>query len=268
MDLSLSLRKPGTAGEEPREIAPDVHYLCVRGANVYFVRSDASWALIDAGWPGYADAIRNAGESLFGPGTRPAAILLTHAHPDHVGSAAELARAWELPVWVQRDDLPYLQGGVIADDLLDPIGRVFSVLQRVMPERTVTRMTSSALKDMGRALPGKGAEVPGLPDWECIHTPGHSPGHVVFFRPKDRVLIAGDAVLTAPLLGLLSGMQRPARPPWIASWDWGLTKTAVATIAGLEPWVLATGHGVPMAGDGVAGELHAFARHFSHSALE
>ena len=63
---------------------------------------------IDGGWPGSADAIRGAAESLFGPGAYPAAILLTHAHPDHFGSAADLARVWELPVGVIVDrSLPF-----------------------------------------------------------------------------------------------------------------------------------------------------------------
>lgn len=257
---------PGTAANGPIEIAAGVYYLHVRRANVYFVRSPPSWVLIDAGWPGSADVIRAAGESLFGPGSRPAAILLTHAHPDHFGSAADLARVWQLPVWVHRDDLPYLKGGVLPNDLLDPIGRVFAVLQHVLPERTVSRMTSTDLTDLGCVLPDQSAEVPGLPDWEYIHTPGHSPGHVVFFRPRDRVLVAGDVVLTAPLWGLWSSVRRPSRPPWIASWNWELAKAAVGTIAELEPRVLATGHGVPMAGEQVARDLRVFAEHFSPAA--
>ena len=249
----------------PTEIAPGVYYLQVRRANVYLVQSEASWALIDAGWPESAEPIRRAAESLFGRDARPAAILLTHAHPDHFGSAADLARSWELPVWVHGDDLPYLRGGIRPDELLDPIGRVFTGLQRVLPRATVARMTSSPLKDLAQALSGDVREVPGLPDWDYLHTPGHSPGHLVFFRPKDRVLIAGDVVLTAPIMGLLTSLQRPARPPWIASWDWQLAKTAVGTIAGLEPQVLATGHWVPMTGAGVARDLRRFANHFSPS---
>ena len=99
---------PGRLAGEPREIAPDTYYLRVRRSNVYFVRSQGSWVLIDAGWTGSADAIRGAAESLFGPGAYPAAILLTHAHPDHFGSAADLARVWELPVGVIVDrSLPF-----------------------------------------------------------------------------------------------------------------------------------------------------------------
>jgi len=57
------------------------------------------------------------------------------------------------------------------------------------------------------------AGVPGLPDWECIPTLGHTPGHICFFRPSDRVLITGDAVLTLnfnSLWDLLRWKQREA----------------------------------------------------------
>ena len=254
---------PAKDAAKPSEIAPGVYYLPVRGANVYLVGSEASWTLIDAGWSKSAEPIRRAAESLFGRDARPAAVLLTHAHPDHFGSAAELAQFWGLPVWVHPDDLPYLRGGVLPDELLDPIGRVFNGLQRVLPRATVARMTSSPLRALAQALPEGATEVPGLSGWEYLHTPGHSPGHVVFFRPCDRVLIAGDAVLTAPMLGFLTPLRRPARPPWVASWDWQLAKAAVGAIADLEPRVLAAGHGVPLTGVGVARDLHTFAQRFS-----
>lgn len=82
-------------------VAAGVH--CLRtgpwrlASNVYLVESGSSWVLVDAGWPGQASVIRSAAESLFGRGTRPAAILLTHVHPDHSGSAAELARPGGAP---------------------------------------------------------------------------------------------------------------------------------------------------------------------------
>jgi glyoxylase-like metal-dependent hydrolase (beta-lactamase superfamily II) len=230
----------------------------MRGCNVYLVRSGVSWALVDAGWRKNASVIRRAAEAVFGPDTRPAAILLTHAHPDHAGSAGELARLWDLPVMVHRADLPLLTGNALANvELLDPVGRWAVVMMQLLPRRTYERMTASDLKDVARALPVGDATVPGLPDWRCVPTPGHSAGHVVFFRESDRVLIAGDAVLTAPLFGLLTGWPRISPPPRISSWDWRLARRSVATVADLEPLVLATGHGTPLAGDDVTARLHA-----------
>jgi glyoxylase-like metal-dependent hydrolase (beta-lactamase superfamily II) len=74
-------------------------------SNAYFVRSGRSWVLVDTGWPGRAAAIVAAAESVFGRGTRPTAILLTHLHTDHCGCAAELARRWNVPVYVHPGEL-------------------------------------------------------------------------------------------------------------------------------------------------------------------
>jgi glyoxylase-like metal-dependent hydrolase (beta-lactamase superfamily II) len=107
--------------------------------------------------------------------------------------------------------------------------------------------------------------VPGLEDWEYVFTPGHSPGHVVFFRKRDRVLIAGDAVLTTPLWGLLPSLRRVSRPPRLSCWNWRGTMTSIAALAFLKPVVLACGHGIPMAGAEVAGELRALSVRVSGS---
>jgi glyoxylase-like metal-dependent hydrolase (beta-lactamase superfamily II) len=145
-------------------------------------------------------------------------------------------------------------------------------LLRVMPRRWREAMHARAtsFKDVARALdPGDG--VPGLSDWECIPTPGHTPGHVSFFRPSDRVIITGDAVLTVRLNSLWGflqwGLGRSKRqlsgPPWYTSWRWRMVKQSIAALAQLGPRVLATGHGTPMTGPRVADELRAFAGRFS-----
>jgi glyoxylase-like metal-dependent hydrolase (beta-lactamase superfamily II) len=118
-------------------------------------------------------------------------------------------------------------------------------------------------------VPGDG--VPGLPDWECIPTPGHTPGHVAFFRKSDRVLITGDACLTVDIdsfWGLLRNKQSIARPPSVATWNWQAAKASVAALARFEPSVLACGHGIPMMGAETARDLVAFADHFSRSAMK
>ena len=106
------------------------------------------------------------------------------------------------------------------------------------------------------------AAVPGLPDWLCIPTPGHTPGHVSYFRPSDRVLVTGDAVVTLQLNslpGLVLGRQGLSGPPWYTTWNRPAARTSVARLAELEPRVLAGGHGMPMTGVETAGALRAFA---------
>ena len=249
---------------KPTEIAPGVYRLALRGVNVYLVRSGPSWVLIDTGWRTSAPAIREAAESLFGPDSPPQAILLTHPHGDHVGSAVELARTWNVPLYIHADDLPLLSGDVLSQpEPPETMGRVMLKLMRRLPRRVRERMASRDLASTTRALPGGDAGVPGLPDWECIPTPGHSPGHVAFFRRSDRVLIVGDALMTVRMVGLPGGRRKISPPVRLPSWDWKGVKASVAILAALEPTVLASGHGTPMSGPGVAEELQAFSERFS-----
>jgi len=128
------------------------------------------------------------------------------------------------------------------------------------------RPASSDFKDIARGLPESDDEVPGLPDWRYVLVAGHSPGHVAFFRPSDRVAITGDAVVTAAFGGLLPSWRRISRPLRMVSSDWRRAMESIATLAALEPRVLASGHGVPMAGPAVAGDLRAFSERCSASA--
>jgi len=259
-----------------REIATGVYCMeagkGISRSNVYFVRSGSSWVLIDAASANCGRLIRKTAESLFGANTRPASILLTHDHPDHAGSALELARMWGCPVYVHPDELPLAAIGDLTtvEKYANPLDRwIILPLLRLMPQRRVESMLSKAsLKEVAQAFDPE-ATVPGLPDWGCIHTPGHTPGHVAFFRTSDRVLITGDALLTVDLnsfwgfllWALRQNRQRVSGPPWYSTWNRQVAKESVAALARLEPRVLAPGHGVPMKGKGTTQELHAFANH-------
>jgi glyoxylase-like metal-dependent hydrolase (beta-lactamase superfamily II) len=250
-------------------------------ANIYFVQSGSSWVLIDAALANCGQLIRRTAESLFGANTRPASILLTHNHPDHAGSVVELARLWDCPVYVHPHELPYLaiENLSTIEKYANPLDRwIILPILRMMPRQRVQAMLSSAsiqVRQVVRAFE-PGAPVPGLPGWECIPTPGHTPGHIAFFRTSDRVLITGDAVVTVDLnsvwgfllWGLRRSKQKVSGPPWYSTWNWRDAKESVALLAGLEPRLLATGHGKPMSGEGIARELSTFADHFAGRTVE
>jgi glyoxylase-like metal-dependent hydrolase (beta-lactamase superfamily II) len=238
-------------------------------SNVYFVRSGSSWVLIDAASANCGRLIRKTAESLFA-NTRPASILLTHDHPDHAGSALELARMWGCPVYLHPDELPLAAHGDLSTfaKYANPLDRwVVLPLLRMMPRKRVEAMLSKAsLKDVVRAF-DPGTALSDLPDWRCIPTPGH----VAFFRTSDRVLITGDAVVTVDLnsvwgfllWGFRLNKQRVSAPPWYSTWNKRAAKESVAVLAKLEPCVLASGHGVPMTGISTAQGLRSFADHYS-----
>jgi glyoxylase-like metal-dependent hydrolase (beta-lactamase superfamily II) len=226
-------------------------------SNVYFVQSGASWALIDAGSAKCAPAIQRGAELLFGEESPPAAILLTHDHPDHAGAARELAKIWRCSVWVHPDELPLILGDIsVFHQYANPLDRwlILPLLRLMGRKRTDSIVSQASLRDIARPF-DPGAELPGLLDWELVPTPGHTPGHAAFFRRSDRVLISGDALVSVDLnspWGLLLGTKNVFGPPWYTTWDRRMAADSVAFLAKLEPRVLGGGHGDPMAGDEVA----------------
>jgi NAD(P)-dependent dehydrogenase (short-subunit alcohol dehydrogenase family)/glyoxylase-like metal-dependent hydrolase (beta-lactamase superfamily II) len=260
----------------PQEIAEGVHRLSAFGANVYFVGSGGSWVLVDAAraWGGCARIIRRAAESLFGPESRPAAILLTHLHPDHDGAALELARAWDCAVYVHPDELPLARAVAGWDfaaierygNWLDRAVIVRASAARSPRGRGEAELAEPSLVDVLRALdPASG--VPGLPEWTLVPTPGHAPGHVGFFRARDRVLLTGDAALTVDVNtvgGCLAWALEKCPPhafdaPRYTNWRQDKTDASLAVLAALQPRVLAPGHGPPLIGEAAARELRLLA---------
>lgn len=250
---------------ETHEIARGVHWLPLGGANVYLVCSEGSSVLVDAGYPGGRQTIAEAARHSCGASGRPETILLTHGHPDHAGAAAALAEAWGVPILVSAPELPFVDGTSLYPEPL------VAWLSRVLPGRAMETLTRRS--SLGEAVapfdPAAGA--PCLPGWTAVPTPGHTPGHVALFRPEDRTLICGDAVLTMPwssrlggggtgwLRDLVRGRPRLSGPPTVFTCDWRDAAASVAALADLDPWVLASGHGRPLCGRHVAPELRAFA---------
>jgi glyoxylase-like metal-dependent hydrolase (beta-lactamase superfamily II) len=260
-------RWPPPAGlRGPFPVAADVYAVAlgpgVLASNVYLVRSGESWVLIDAGWSGDGEVIRRAGESLFGVGARPAAILLTHIHPDHSGAAGDLARGWHVPVYAHPAEMPMASGKYLPEFDMPLDHWVVMPIMRSLPASTRSRLEAAGdITDVTRPLEPDGV-VPGLPEWEWIAVPGHTPGSVAFLRRRDGVLISGDALGTVDLnspSGLLRGRTQLAGPPWYTTWQRQTAQQSIAVLAALEPRVLAPGHGYPLAA-GATEALRALAR--------
>ncbi len=248
--------------------AEDVACLRVTIVNVAFVGrpggGDRSWVLVDAGMPGTADSIRAAAAARFGRGNRPAAIVMTHAHFDHVGALRELAESWDVPIYAHEQEMPYLTGQC---DYPPPDPTVGGGLMA----RTSFLFPRRAIDVRGRVftLPPDGS-VPHMPGWRSVHTPGHTPGHVSFFRDADRTLIAGDAFVTTrqeSLYSVATQRQEVNGPPKYFTIDWEDARESVEALDALRPVVAITGHGTPMGGTRLAHELHRLARDFDRLAV-
>jgi glyoxylase-like metal-dependent hydrolase (beta-lactamase superfamily II) len=239
-------------------IAPDVGWLPISFANVYFIgRPGGPWVLVDAGVPGRAEQIAAAAEARFGAGARPEAILLTHGHLDHVGSAGKLAEKWDVPIYAHRLELPYLTGRSAFPPPDPTVGGAMAFLSRFIPAR------GCDLRSRVREL--RPNQLPGISGWEWLATPGHSPGHVSFFRPSDRVVLAGDAFATMNMdrwSGLVSGEQVLARAGTPFNIDWEATRASVKELAKLRPNVVGCGHGIPMCSPDLPARMEVFVEKF------
>ena len=267
---SQVLPRPYAAGHNgPIEQLPeDLERIHVLMVNAYLVgppeARSGEWVLVDAGLAFSASQIIHDAERRFGPGTRPAAIILTHGHFDHVGAIRELLRRWDVPVYAHELEMPYLTG---RSDYPPPDpsvgGGMMARTAFLYPRHGIN------LGDRVHPLPVDGS-LPHMPGWRWVHTPGHSPGHVSFFRDSDGTLVAGDAFVTQKqesFWGVVTEHQKVHGPPAYFTIDWEQAKQSVRRLAELHPAVAATGHGIPMSGERLFVELQSLALKFDDLAV-
>jgi glyoxylase-like metal-dependent hydrolase (beta-lactamase superfamily II) len=226
------------------KVAPGIWGMKIVFVNIYFVTQNDHWVLVDTGLPGSAPLIKQIAAKLFCD-RPPAAILLTHGHFDHRGALQKLLETWDVPVYAHKLELPYLTG-MSAYPPADPTvgGGLMTLLSVCYPRDPID------VHENVQALPHDGS-VPFLPGWRTVFTPGHSPGHVSYFRESDKVLIVGDAFVTTKqesAIATLSGRKDLNGPPRYFTPDWDAAKSSVLRLRDLNPAVAATGHGPVMAG--------------------
>lgn len=205
------------------EVAPDVHLL--------------------TGFPRYAINWYLAGDVLIDAGGRPdtgriikalqgrdvSAHALTHAHPDHQGASHAVCERFGIPFWVGEKDADAAENPELIDQRQPP-----NWLAKLM-----MKMFAGPGHKVDRVL-REGDEVAGF---TVLETPGHSAGHVVFWRESDRVLIAGDVVNTMNPFTMKRGLREPLDK---FTPDPAQNRRSIKRIAELEPALLLVGHGPPV----------------------
>ncbi|AEI51816.1 MBL fold metallo-hydrolase [Runella slithyformis] len=254
------------SGGKGREVCPDVFYYTNQIVNLIMVGTPGSdaWVLIDAGMPASGAEILAVVEERFGRGVQPSAILLTHGHFDHVGSIVDLLKTWKVPVWAHPLELPYLTGMEAYPEPDTSVeGGLLAKISFLYPHEPID------IREAVQPLPADGS-VPGLPGWKWIHTPGHSPGHVSFFRESDRTLLSGDAFITVrqdSLYKVLIQKEEVNGPPRYLTTDWTAAWTSVRTLEALRPEVVVPGHGTAMKGEELRTGLQKLVNEFDTLAI-
>lgn len=189
------------------------------GVNAYLVGD----VLVDAG---YVLSGKKVVAAVKGREVR--AHALTHVHNDHAGGTKHVHEALGVPVWIGVDDAPFLRSGKAPVPPGNRIAALFGPVAgspKVEPERELSE---------GDEL-GHGFVV--------LDTPGHSPGHVSFWREADRTLICGDVFFNLNIVTFAYGLRQP---PDLFTYDVAQNRASERRLAELDPAVVCFGHGPPL----------------------
>jgi glyoxylase-like metal-dependent hydrolase (beta-lactamase superfamily II) len=266
--IDQEARADGSQEGSVHSLGPDLAYQRLAIVNVVFFGApgagDRQWALIDAGLPMTANTIADAAAQRFGEGSRPAAIILTHGHADHVGALKTLAERWDAPIYAHRLEQPYLDGRSAYPPPDTSVGGgLMTAMSRFFSPKPID------VKQWLRELPEDGS-VPGMDGWRWLATPGHTPGHISLWRDADRTLVVGDAFITTKQESAFAvALQLPVihGPPMYYTPDWAQARASVERLAALEPELVISGHGPAMQGPSMREALHALARNFDEVAV-
>ncbi len=247
-----------------QEVTPDILLIQFTIVNACIVGEAKEWVLIDTGLENSAEYILKSAEERFGKGSRPKAIILTHGHFDHVGSVSSLAEQWNVSVYAHQLELPYItgkkdypQGDPTVDEGL------VAKMSPSFPHKSINLGYRSV------ALPSDGS-IPGMPGWKWVHTPGHTEGHISFFRKSDKTLIVGDAFTTTKqesFISVLTQAEQIKGPPAYLTTDWDAAKKSIEHLKELNPKLAILSHGLPMEGDKLSRHLDMLMLDFNEIAV-
>lgn len=213
--------------------------------NWYVIEQAGRLTLVDAGFPGHYGTFKRGIASLGRTVKDVVAILLTHAHADHMGFADRLRRECGAPVFVHRDDKAASQRSRVLPwyGLLSNAWRPY--MRSMLIHATVNGVFwQPAIGKVETIGDGQRLDVPGRP--LAVHVPGHTPGETAFFLQESRILLSGDALITRHLLNGRHGPPQVAPP--ILTNDTTLAHRSLDRLRELGEATLLPGHGKSWAG--------------------
>jgi hydroxyacylglutathione hydrolase len=157
------------------------------------------------------------------------AHALTHAHADHQGASHEVCEALGIPYWVPERD---------ADAAEDP-----ELIRERQPNHPVQKFFLFLYMGPGHPVDRKLREGDEIAGFKVMDVPGHSAGHVAFWRESDRVLILGDVLTNIHQMTGLPGLHEPL--PFLTP-DPVENRHSAKKLAALEPKLVLFGHGRPL----------------------
>jgi glyoxylase-like metal-dependent hydrolase (beta-lactamase superfamily II) len=196
---------------------------------------------VPTSWQSLLDAFKRLGRAL----TDIRAVVLTHAHFDHVGFAERARRELEVPVYVHENDVPLTQHPWRYDHekarsyylLTQP--RALPIVATFLRHRA---FWPTPVRDVVRYSEGT-LPVPGGP--RIVPTPGHTLGHCALHLPDRDAVIAGDSLVT---LDPYTGRTGPRLVARAATVDGARNLASLDALAATRATTVLTGHGEPWTG--------------------
>jgi hydroxyacylglutathione hydrolase len=177
--------------------------------------------VVDAGVRFFADAILKELADC-----EVTAHAITHGHMDHQGSSHAICEALQIPLWCPADEAANVESG----DLLP-----------LVPDSELTRQQIAEMAGPGHPVARRLREGDELAaGFVVVDTPGHSPGHVSYWREADRILIVGDAIASRDAETGELGLIEPRN---VFTVDPARNRESIRRIAALRPKLLLFGHG-------------------------
>jgi len=229
----------------PAEVAPGIRRLTGGVSNFYLVEESGGLTLVDAGTPGDWQLFLRSLDALGRRLGDVDAVVLTHAHPDHVGFAERARREAPTNVWVHEDDAAVAQGAKLGKGdaglarylARTEFYRTFVGLVRGKATKIVPVVEVSTFAD------DEVLDVPGKP--RAVHIPGHTPGNAVLFFESRRALLSGDTLVTRNPLTGRTGLQ--VMPSGFTQ-DTAQALASLSALADLNAEVVLPAHGDPWHG--------------------
>lgn len=203
-----------------KRVIKGVHVVPMGFANAFLIESDDGLTLIDAGYPGKEAAVFETVRMLGRSPNQLKHLIFTHAHPDHIGSAAAIVRATGAKTYMHPLGIPIAESGGPFRPLTPAPGPLGRVMCKVFfhPNQRVDPVVAGG--------------------FEVVHTPGHCAGQVaLLWRPRG-MLFAGDVCINVMGLGDPVGFE---------SLEEG--RASQRKLASLSFEAVGFGHGEPIARD-------------------
>lgn len=229
-----------------QQVGDDIFLVPGTAVNWVIVREGRDLTLIDCGYPGDAEAVVESIERIGHRAEDVRAVLLTHAHVDHLGAAGLLWERHRTPVHLHPLEVANARGfRHQSATALDVALRVWR--PRVAKwARMITRAGASqhVTLDHATPFPGPGPlDLPGRPT--PIHCPGHTSGHAAYLL-EGGVLATGDALVTGHPLAATPG---PQMLPRFFSHDPEQADATLDLLAAVDVDTIVPGHGGLWRGD-------------------